>query len=353
MHTERSVRGLLQGELSVETWWADRSVTGTDVFSGHRKITFEEIDEAEESEPFVFGRGVDLMLLADNRIIASTAGSGRYAAGQPFFARDAHRYAELYQSCSADMTPCAFLHVRSVALISGRWLSDSGFLVAMVIHGNTARTLRVLSHCFAEDIRLPEPGAGSTGLRRDDEPCYRVLCGVRQQFYKLMRGAGREVSITTRPALVAMLDERVHSIWSMLGLPQMALPTEQIPFPCLGTVNVARMSAMLLCLGLWLTRRGEALSRSGAIEVQEDARQLCPCFSVPLLAEEWSGWGKDALPIELAAAVRLASFDRAIFACEMQSEERRLLIRFSPLCPQREELYALRSRPSAENAEVT
>jgi hypothetical protein len=110
---------------------------------------------------------------------------------------------------------------------------------------------------------------------------------------------------------------------------------------------------MLLCLGLWLTRRGEALSRSGAIEVQEDARQLCPCFSVPLLAEEWSGWGKDALPIELAAAVRLASFDRAIFACEMQSEERRLLIRFSPLCPQREELYALRSRPSAENAEVT
>ena len=150
-----------------------------------------------------------------------------------------------------------------------------------------------------------------------------------------------------------MLTERVHSLWRMLGLPQIALSSEQIPYPCVGTVNVARMSAVLLCFALWLARRATTLSRCNVTTVREDVLQLCPCFVVPLLPGECDAWKETELPIELATAVQLAEFDRAIFACEMRPEERELLIRFSPLCPQRQDLYTLRSRPPRETAKFT
>ena len=337
----------------MDNWWETRSALEADIFSGHKKITFEAEEENEDAEPFVFGGEIDLVLIADNRIVASTAGSGRYAVGSLFFARDAHRYADLYQACCADTTPCALLHVRGVAIFSGAWLTDSGTIPAMILHGNTKRTLRVLKHCFGDVIRRIDDPEEIGGLRHDDRPCYRLLLAAWRQFCRLLRGAGRTLTVETRTALTTVTEERVRSLWHMLGLSPVQLDTENLPFPCEGTINITRTSAILLCLGLWLCRRTTALPNADLRMAPPDPLQFGPCFVIPLSPRESAAWRAEDLPPELAAATRLASFDRALFSCELPPNAQQLLVRFSPLCPSRQELYVLRARPALENDKFT
>lgn len=327
----------------MENWWETRSAMPADMFSGHRKITFEA---EEDTAPFVFGGAIDLVLLADNRIVASTAANGRYAAGSLFFARDEHRYAELYEACSTDITPYAFLHVRSVAMVSGAFLTDSGLLLAMVIHGNTKRTLRVLSHGLPHQIRLPQADiAAIGGLRHDDEPVYQQLCGANRQLCILMRGVGRALEIASHAALTSLLQERVRSLWTMLGLPIPELLPQDLPFPSVGQIHITRTSAILLCLGLWLSRRKAAGHREEMMTLREDAAQLSPCFCFSISSGESVAMAAGEMPIELITAAHLAEFDETVFTCEVQPDMAHLWVRFSPLCPSRPGLYALRSLP--------
>lgn len=326
-----------------ENWWEALTGAPADYFSGHRKITFEP--DAQDDAPFTFGGEVDLMLLADNRIVASTASGGRYATGQAFFAREPQRYAELYALCCEDAVPCALLHVRGVALVSGAWLAHSGVILTVLFHGNTKRTLRVLSHCFGDDVRRIGAFGEVGGLRRDDEPFYRTFGAVCRQLRILTRGAGRTLKIETHDAISSLLRERITSIWEMLGLQAPTLAANDIPFPCVGEVNVTRTGAILCCLGLWLCRRVAAESGCGLATVRQDPLRLCPCLYFPLTARECSAMAAGERPIELQTAALLAEFDETVFACEVQAATRQLLVRFSSLRPSRADLYALRSHP--------
>ena len=79
--------------------------------------------------------------------------------------------------------------------------------------------------------------------------------------------------------------------------------------------------------------------------LREDAAQLSPGFCFPISAGERLAMAAGEMPIELTTAARLAEFDEAVFSCEVQEEPAQLFVRFSPLCPRRPGLYALRSLP--------
>ena len=69
-----------------------------DYLSGHRKITFSsEITEREDTDKWL--EQAELLLIEDNRIVASTVKTGRLAAGEWFFAHDRARYQPLF--CAA------------------------------------------------------------------------------------------------------------------------------------------------------------------------------------------------------------------------------------------------------------
>ncbi len=218
---------------------------------GHRPVVFS--DAGEEDAP-LSTEEMDVFLVRDNGIVASTAKAGRYAAGQLFYRRSPRLYDDLLRAC-AQVTGnapmfLAFAHNRSIVLVSGALLSDTDLVVAIALHGNVKRTRRVLEHCFADVVTWCVEVSPQGGLRRGDEDVYHRLGRAVRLFRRLFFGCGGCVEITERGRLITLLQRQMSEILCLL--PDVVWiggeedPTD-IHYPCLGTVNVCHAVAVLLC----------------------------------------------------------------------------------------------------------
>lgn len=239
------------GEVRQDTLCIDTD-TVPQVLSGHRPIVFSD---EEMADVLLSTEEMDVLLMRDNRIVASTAREGRYAAGRLFYARSPRQYAELLTACRhgerGAPTFLAFAHHRGIALLSEALLSDTELLLVVVLHGNVKRIRRVVRHCFADIVTFLGDERPEGGLRRGDEALYRGLGGVIRLLCRLLHGCGSSVEITERGQLISLLQRRMREILRLL--PDVALidgdgDLSHTHYPCLGTVSLSHTVAALLCL---------------------------------------------------------------------------------------------------------
>ena len=299
-----------------------------------------------------FSDTFDLLVIEGNRIVASTARVGRYAAGMPLFARDGERFETVLVRCAADPTHLhALPYLHELLLFGGAAISDTAMLPAVVVHGNPKRGVRLIRHCFFEQIcfLMPQDSAaadGGRGLRQSDEPLYRALFNLLRVWRLLFRGAGTAVKVTTRAQVVSLLRDRMQIIFTLLSLPDTQWSEDELlPFPSVGAVELAPLNMMLLCLGLGLRTTGLSLS----LRATADAEHLYPCFVLPMPRSDVGAADPCEHPSMVAAAGLALRFGMT-FGCFMRSNGQggdELVFRISPLQKQHSELYTLRDRDLA------
>ncbi|MBQ7338428.1 MAG: hypothetical protein IJW40_08255 [Clostridia bacterium] len=331
--------------------WLDDTHDTTDILSGHRPITFDA--DMENYTVPQWSREMDLLLIAKNRVIASTAAQGRYAAGERFFARDPSRFASLLAVCENDDGFLAFPFLRSVALVCGAAARETELLLVVVVHGNAKRTLRLLQHCFSDCVRRTDAVSGIGGppiggLRRTDEALYHVLHGLLLRCRLLLAGAGCCSEVSNRAQLTALLVDRMHLVWETLGLPAPVCREEPLPFPCVGTVNPCVLTVMMLCLGLEVYAQAE---RGATLCMVSDDRRLCPHFVLSMPPSKQEAVMMRAVSLRESLAItyisHLALRHGTTFECDVDRGVEgmsRLHLRISPLCPRYGDLYVLHSQ---------
>ena len=99
---------------------------------GHRPVMFYDPGEAATLLP---STAMDILLVRDNRIVASSAKDERYAAGRLFYVRSPRQYAVLQRDCGQMAAAIqatrflAFAHNRGIALGSGALQEDTDLTV--------------------------------------------------------------------------------------------------------------------------------------------------------------------------------------------------------------------------------
>lgn len=310
--------------------------------SGHRPVVF---DDRGEEDVLLPAAEMDVLLLCDNRIIASTARQGRYAAGGLFYARSPRQYTTLQQLCSQPTDGALLLravdHNDSLALCSGALLADTAMLLAVVLHGNVKRMRRVITHCFADVIAYPKRERSEGGLRRGDEPFSRGLCGVVRLLRRLLCGCHADMEITERGQLMAFIRQRMQDV--LRFLPDIVLiDTDEEPgerhYPCLGTIRVSHAMASMLC---FLLAAHDCYVHS-SLRVMTAPENRYPQFVLTGDAPAQNVPRPDAHPAMLQASL-LSLRGATQFACSaVDGAENVWQICFSPMRARYGELYTLR-----------
>ena len=323
--------------------WNARPDPTADVFSGHRPITFDE-PPTQEDEPYRL-QSATFLLLEDNRIVASTAATGRYAAGELFFARDREKYAVVREAAGMDGVLLVVPHVHSVALVGRLPVGERSFLFVARMEENVNRMMRVLSHGFSDwvDWRMVgerDMAASRAGLRRDDEPAYRAMQQLFYRYRVLCRFSSQRASLTTRERMAALLQGSMRAAFSLLDCSVPEYPEAwQLPFPCVGEAPAGMMSVISLVLGMLLRRYGAA----ARLMAQAEDDRLPLCFSL-LLRGNPSSFG--------AAREAMLLLERVALGCGTMLEAEPLdapagemgwRVRLSPVCHRHAELYTVRA----------
>ena len=322
-----------------------------DYLSGHRKITFSsEITEREDTSEWL--RQAELLLIEDNRIVASTAKSGRLAAGEWFFAHDRARFQPLVRAaCAQDEKLCALPYLRGTALVGGALAADTGLLLAFVFPKSPARILRLLARCFAGMVDLHAFGeeavtATQASLRQEDEAAHDALQCIFWNHLRLCRMAKSGATPHTQEELMRFASAYQNTIFGMLGQPTPQASAEPIPpFPCEGSVNGAALAAITLCMALAL-RHYPTKHGAPTVRLIPDDGRLYPHTLITVTQPS----GRSAASAQEAAwthAARIALQHGMPFEWEripLHTTAEQILVRFTPFCPARDELYTLRSR---------
>ncbi len=322
-----------------------------DYLSGHRRVMFsDDLDLADECPP-PLPPGVAVLLIENNRIVASSAPQGRYAEGELFFARDHQKYAQVYERCAGEATLRVLPHLRGVALLGGALAKDTGLLIAYVVMENAKRTLRLLRRCFSIFVDMSELDEGqlpesTVSLRQSDAVIHTALQQLLAQYRSLCRSLTKDVCPTTQAALVELVRRRMQPIYSMLGLPEPEWRgVQEYSFPCMGTVNAAALFVLLFGFGTMLRAQGTPPRGEAAyFEIAPD--RLHPQLVLPLTAEQQKNvdaWLRRPLLYTLSC---LALRHKTVFMVAQRADDSdsvRIELRFSPLTPAHAELYTLRS----------
>ena len=229
-----------------------------DYLSGHRKITFSsEITEREDTDKWL--EQAELLLIEDNRIVASTAKTGRLAAGEWFFAHDRARYQPLFcAACEQSEKLYALPYQHGSVLISGALAADTGLLLAFLFPKSPVRILRLLARCFSGVVNLHAFGeeavtATQASLRQEDEVAHDALQCISWNHLRLCRMAKTDATPHTQDELMRFACAYQSTVFSMFGQPTPQASPEPIPpFPCEGSVNGAALTAITLCMALAL-----------------------------------------------------------------------------------------------------
>lgn len=314
----------------------------TQQLSGHRPIVFSDVGNAT----LLHRAEMDVLLLRDNRIVASTAREGRYAAGNLFYARSPRRYPELLTVCK--QTTCGApmfwvcAHNRSVVLLSGALLSSTDFLLAVALHGNVHRTKRVITHCFSDVMTWLEDAGPQGPLRRGDERFYRALGDVLCLLRRLLYDCGSSIEITERGQLISLLQSRISDILPFLPGVAMTVENTELTdahYPCLGSVDLAHTVASLLCF--LLGAHGCFSQCVLRMEVSEQNRY--PQFSLTV-HEPLPDAPRFDRHTAIAEAMRLSLHHVTLFECRpIAGEAEHWRISFSPMDTRYGEMYTLRS----------
>ena len=307
--------------------------------SGHRPITFEQ--RVGDLRVPAWSEAIDLLLVEENQIVASSAGQGRYAASELLFARDVKRYADIWARCAGSADIYALPHGHAVALVCGVLANPSDLLLVLVIHGNTKRTRRVLKHCFGITMLTQQAPDEIGGLRQSDRPLYQELLQLQRWLEMLALGAGKALQISTYAQLKSLLDERMNLVFRMFGLPHPVLGDATLPFPCAGEIRINHLIADMLCLALAIRECGGA-DPDSVLREQEPKGRLYPSYAVSL-ADAHKAEQLCRHPA-MMSAYRLAIRNRTMFSCQVEIPSNQVLFQIAQLCPRHQTLYTLRSR---------
>lgn len=322
------------------------------ILSGHRPIQFETMDEAADIPVPDWSQTFDLLLLEENRIVASTASEGRYAVGMRLFERKPLLFNAVRSSCRQEERLHALPYLREIILFGGNVLNQTDLLIAIVVHTSVKRGLRLIHHCFGARIRLlTEAAWAHDGLRQDDEPLYRAMVHVLSIYRWMFGGADGVIEITTRRQLLALVRHRMEMMFSLLDVPHVSEVEEETPpFPGTGTVDPTHLNLLLLCLALAL-RAAHTGKEPVILRANAGNYTFCPCYHLqfPGNDEAPSIIDKIGEHPSLAIAALLALRHGTVFSCVATTDERGkpcLELRLSPMQARHRELYTLHaSRP--------
>ena len=296
--------------------------------SGHRPIRFDQKDVPDDIPPLPR----TVLLLHHGKVIASCTNDPHAVSYDGLSLPPAER-------CTADTHFFDCEYKRHVVLFCNLLKNDATWQLAVVPSSPAPAVKRVLHHAFSDRVCMLS-GTYPGSLRASDHPIFVSLLQLLNHAERMLFHTMPTVRIGTWKELSDILIPRMAAVNSFLGIPLRTreIPLQGLPMPLIGSVSIGPTIAMLLCCAMGISSVFSTDEIGAAVE-EMDHQLLLPQIVLP---QPVSMSAPEKHPAFLACT-RIAAMHGAFF--DVRRGEDGVHIRFCPVCPDRADLYALRSMP--------